>query len=41
LCRYFAATEEDMKCAADLAAFHSKLRTGGKVDVSWWGLCTS
>lgn len=30
-----AATEADMKCAADLAAFHSKLRTGGKVDVSW------
>ena len=29
------ATEEDMKCAADLAAFHSKLRTGGKVNVSW------
>lgn len=29
------ASEEDMRFAADLAAFHSKLRTGGKVDVSW------
>ena len=30
-----AASDEDMRYAADLAAFHSKLRTGGKVDVSY------
>ena len=29
------ASDEDMRFAADLAAFHSKLRTGGNVDVSW------
>jgi len=29
------ASDEDMTYAADLAAFHSKLRTGGKVDVSY------
>lgn len=29
------ASAEDMRYAADLAAFHSKLRTGGKVDVSF------
>ena len=29
------AAPEDMQYAADLAAFHSKLRTGGKVDVSF------
>ena len=30
-----AASPEDMQFAADLAAFHSKMRTGGKVDVSF------
>ena len=29
------ASDEDLQYAADLAAFHSKLRTGGKVDVSF------
>ena len=29
------AATEDMQFAADLAAFHSKMRTGGKVDVSF------
>jgi predicted ribosome quality control (RQC) complex YloA/Tae2 family protein len=29
------ASAEDLRYAADLAAFHSKLRTGGKVDVSF------
>ena len=29
------ATDVDMQAAADLAAFHSKVRTGGKVDVSY------
>ena len=29
------ASAEDMTFAADLAAFHSKLRTGGNVDVSF------
>jgi predicted ribosome quality control (RQC) complex YloA/Tae2 family protein len=29
------ASDEDMQFAADVAAFHSKVRTGGKVDVSY------
>ena len=29
------ASDEDLQYAADLAAFHSKLRTGGKVNVSF------